>query len=553
VRQNDSLQSQGVFVLIWISQLAICVVLLTGFASQGWAAASVEQFRAMFKKMQALNAKGDYEAGLIVAKQFEAAAREKSGANTAGHAEGLTNLAVSYSYLGRYVESADMMKRARAIYAAEKGPNHPFVLLIDGNLAVLLAQTGDLTGAELSANRALAGYQRLNDKARIAESLSNLTQVYNAQGRFDDAERVGLQAVAASEKLGSITPKLGQALDNLGNVYSRRNKLRDAEAAFQRSLAVQEKASGPSHPFVGTTLNNYANVLSNEDRFDEAERVYQRSLSIDEKINPESPDVATVLTNIGNLRIKAGAYGEADTIINRAISIRQKARLKDINLATVLNLSGVSSMAQGKYDAAEAALKQAVSIQETIAGPKYALISASLNLLGKVASAQRRYDEAEAYFARANEIYLASYGEANEYKINNDLDLVKLFEVRGDLDRALDMARKTTALVTSNLATSLATEPLARDGKTVADRSARIHISVLAAIASRDGTSTPEITREAIEIAQYGDQTATGTAVQQMAAPLCDKIRTCPVSFAQAANLWSMPSLKPERSTIRPC
>ncbi len=73
---------------------------------------------------------------------------------------------------------------------------------------------------------------------------------------------------------------MAQRLNNLAALYEAQGRYAEAEQLYERSLAIAEKALGPSHPHVATTLENYAILLRKTGRTGKAEDLAIRAMSI---------------------------------------------------------------------------------------------------------------------------------------------------------------------------------------------------------------------------------------------------------------------------------
>ncbi len=73
---------------------------------------------------------------------------------------------------------------------------------------------------------------------------------------------------------------MAQSLNNLAVLYQAQGRYAEAEPLYQRALATVEKALGPEHPHVATSLENYAALLRQTARADEAERMEARAKAI---------------------------------------------------------------------------------------------------------------------------------------------------------------------------------------------------------------------------------------------------------------------------------
>ena len=118
---------------------------------------------------------------------------------------------------------------------------------------------------------------------------------------------------------------MATSLNNLAALYDAQGKYEEAEPLYQRSLTIREKVLGPEHPDVATSLNNLAALYDAQGKYEEAEPLYQRSLTIREKVlGPEHPDVANSLNNLAALYDAQGKYEEAEPLYQRSLTIREK-------------------------------------------------------------------------------------------------------------------------------------------------------------------------------------------------------------------------------------
>ena len=78
------------------------------------------------------------------------------------------------------------------------------------------------------------------------------------QGNYTEAEKQLVAAVKEAEGLGPQDPRLATSLNNLGLVYDAQGRYAEAEPLYKRSLAIWEKALGPEHPDVAMSLGEAA-------------------------------------------------------------------------------------------------------------------------------------------------------------------------------------------------------------------------------------------------------------------------------------------------------
>ncbi len=70
------------------------------------------------------------------------------------------------------------------------------------------------------------------------------------------------------------------SLNNLAALYQAWGRYAEAEPHYRRALAIVEKALGPEHPAVATSLENYAGLLRKTGRTEEAAGMEDRAQAI---------------------------------------------------------------------------------------------------------------------------------------------------------------------------------------------------------------------------------------------------------------------------------
>ncbi len=84
-------------------------------------------------------------------------------------------------------------------------------------------------------------------------------------------------------------PNVAQSLNNLATLYQAQGKYAEAEPLYQRSLAIWEKALGAEHPNVAAGLKDYADLLRKTGRGTEATEMEARAKVIRAKHAKENP------------------------------------------------------------------------------------------------------------------------------------------------------------------------------------------------------------------------------------------------------------------------
>ena len=83
----------------------------------------------------------------------------------------------------------------------------------------------------------------------MAQSLYDLANVYDNQGKYDEALLLYQRSLTIREKvLGSEHPDTAESLNNLANLYHEQGMCADALPLHQKAVAICEKVLGSEHP-----------------------------------------------------------------------------------------------------------------------------------------------------------------------------------------------------------------------------------------------------------------------------------------------------------------
>src|SRR5258708_7743902 len=226
----------------------------------------------------------------------------------------------------RYAAAAeDFQQAANLVPPAEALVRSTY--LVSLGWTAISASNYPLAGTALTEALSIRERMLGPDHPEVAAGLNNLASLYQAQGRYAEAEPLFKRALAIGDKvLGPDHPDAAVRLSNLAMLYRDQMRYAEAEPLAKRALAISEKALGPEHPDVAVWLSNLAMLYRDLDRDAEAEPLAKRALAIDEKVlGPEHPQVAVRL-NVLPLPYKVHTpHAEAEPLAKRALAISDKA------------------------------------------------------------------------------------------------------------------------------------------------------------------------------------------------------------------------------------
>jgi tetratricopeptide (TPR) repeat protein len=111
--------------------------------------------------------------------------------------------------------------------------------------------------------------------------LVNLAGLYHRLDRFDEAEKLFVEAIAIDEKAyGANHTEVAIDLNNLAWLYAQQGKFEKAEGLILRALAIREATYGAAHPDVAESLDDLAELMQQMGRIDDAREAERRALDI---------------------------------------------------------------------------------------------------------------------------------------------------------------------------------------------------------------------------------------------------------------------------------
>jgi tetratricopeptide (TPR) repeat protein len=549
----------------WASLPATLLLMLLLATIPVPASAQQADLEAYVKRYDELFQAGNYDAALGEARKFETAARARHGTQHESYAGALYLQARALYVLGKYPEAERLYKLALAIFEKAKPSAvsiRDLAKTLNG-LGRVYEHEGRYAEAETVQKRALSVVESSpdSDQLVLSDALEDLGNAYYGEGRYAEAEDYYKRTLAIREKAGGDAARraVSQTLNLISNVYMRTGRFVEAEPLLKRALDIQEKIAGPNHPDVAKSLTNLAELHRLTGRYARAEPLQRRALEIQEKVlGTDHPHVGVTLNNLALTYFSWGRFEDALPLYQRSVVVQEKALGKDHpQVALGLNNLGLTYMRLGRYAEAEPVLKRALAIREKVLPKDHPDIGQSL---GNLAAAYRyagRPAEGLPLLQRAVAIMEKNFGPDHlsvTYSLtataNADIALKRYAEGEPFARRSLAIRQKVLGADHTDVASVLKTlaqislganrilpaADFSREAVQVAVRALKngdvttlgfdvaslreyfdVHLAVLYRAAA-DGVAGGDAVAEAFEIAQWANQSAAATALNQMAA-----------------------------------
>jgi CHAT domain-containing protein len=223
--------------------------------------------------------KGDYLAGLKAAQAATALVPRLDSAasleNAAGNAFSWKVLSSGYYFLARYPEMIDASNRSLALYV--KLDDLYWQGILEGNVASVYAETGDMQHALSSAEDALAIARKLSDNDGITFSQATIAAIHLWRGEYQaafDADEAALDEM----RVKPYPDEEGQVWLNLAEIYDELNDFERERDALERSLPLVRQSGDTASE--STALADLSTLDLREGRSRQAVESLEQSMRI---------------------------------------------------------------------------------------------------------------------------------------------------------------------------------------------------------------------------------------------------------------------------------
>lgn len=288
--------------------------------------------------------------------------------------------------------------------------------------------------------------QNLTTDLSYVRCVSNMTLVYMAQGKVNEAQEYLDLALKASGSLGENSPAYIANLNSLAKVQQMAGHYNEAEKDFDLALDKVKKSFGESSLQYAIVLNNKAMLYQNVGRYDEAINLMKKAITTQEaafkkamKRTKNSFDGRRFQSNLAFMYQMAGKYAEAEaTFLEMKKSYERNVAAANPEYAALLNQMAVLYMQTKKYDQVEALLKKAQEIfkkKQSEQSPGFARATADLGNFYRITG---KYKEAEPLLINGMNIREQVLGANHPDFIRTKEDLAILYWKTNNFDKAYD-------------------------------------------------------------------------------------------------------------------
>ena len=265
-------------------------------------------------------------------------------------------------------------------------------------LAVTHWRLGELAAATEHAQRALDGYDAVDDIEGIAMSLIILGAVLDSQGRYQDAVDCYQRALGLSRAAGNRVHQASQ-LHNLGWIHLHMENHEAAADLCRQALSIYEEIGQP--PGMAQSRHGIAAAYAELGRHDEALALAEEALLVMLEYD-EAVSRAEVMATIGRIYHLQGRSTDAVEQLDEALVLARETQNPAVT-AHVLNALGEAHHGAGDQSHAIACHEQAHELAGRAASPPE--VARSLLGLGDALATAGDTARARQCWLAANETY----------------------------------------------------------------------------------------------------------------------------------------------------
>jgi serine/threonine protein kinase len=368
----------------------------------------------------------------------------------------MMGLANSYVDLGRYAEALKLREETLALYKAKLGPDHPDTLTSMNNLAEsyrILGRHADalkLHEQTLALRKAKLG----PDHPDTLQSMHNLANSYAALGRHADSLKLREETLTLwKAKLGPDHPDALSSMNSLANSYDALGRYADALQLHEKTLALQKAKLGPDHPNTLMSMNNLATSYYLLGRYTDALKLNQETLALwKAKLGPDHPDTLQSMNNLANSYYYLGRYTDALKLFEETLAL-QKAKLGPNHPNTLRSMAGLahSYYALGRHTDALKLGEETLALQKATLGPNHPYTLNSMMGLAYSYAALGRHTDALKLNEETLALMKSKLGPDHPDTLNSMMILARSYYALGRHTDALKLNEETLALMKAKL------------------------------------------------------------------------------------------------------
>ena len=194
--------------------------------------------------------------------------------------DAVSNLAATYSRLGRLGKAEKLMQDTLVAQKKSLGGNHPNTLITSNNLAHLYRRRGNRKDAIALQKHTLENMEKVlgDENENVFVSLDLVMKLYFEEKRYDESEELCRSLRRQEKVLGLRHSNLSNALLHLAHCLGAQGRYGDATPLVERYSAIVTETCNQTSIQALDSLMQLGLAYQQEERWDDGERVFQEVL-----------------------------------------------------------------------------------------------------------------------------------------------------------------------------------------------------------------------------------------------------------------------------------
>lgn len=386
------------------------------------------------------------------------AVREASyGVDSIEAAKGLSELAWFHRSQGDLVTAQRLLEESISRSEVAVGKDSPELSPFLSGLASLHRAQGKNDLAEELLTRNLRNLEARGNTTELKKALSDLANLLEELGRYQDAEKYARRAVTVAEAVHGVTqPETASEKRQLAWILMRLDRWDDGQRMALAAVDVLERAGSDWESQLASAYNTVHGCMDELNDIHGAERYLRKAISIEERLDYNG--AAAYIYNLGNLVSSLGKRDEAEKLYRDALSRLDRKEIEDppktevsrLHYANsrIRNLKALAGLCQSleRLDEAETLLRQAMALQEQNFDEDHVGMIYGLRSLSELLIARDRHEERIPLIEREHKIVEKTVAPVHTDRANALHDLAGVRDQQGRLREAEDLYRSSVEM-----------------------------------------------------------------------------------------------------------
>lgn len=318
----------------------------------------------------------------------------------------------TYRGLGMLPEAEHHLRAALELDRALHGPDSEATAERLLEIAAILQDRGDLSGAERTAREVLGIERRRKNTEGTARALNTLGAILLVKGDLKGSEQAHFDAFHGLERLGRLHTPLGaEVTADLAVALGTQGRVAEAERYHRQAVEIVRRAYPPGHPMVARAVTALAAFVA-DNHLGDPEPLFREAISIRRStLGDDHPDLAWSLYNYAFYLCDQKTYSQARQLVDEILSHAGKSLAEDNPMvAAALFLKGRILSEQGHPAEALVPLEECLRLRRRTLPEGHWLIASTESLLGYCLAASGQDTEGRRLMRSGYERLLALFG-----------------------------------------------------------------------------------------------------------------------------------------------